>query len=180
MHLPTHILSGWCIGSLLPRFTPRQRLFCMLAASLADLDGLARLAGQNAYWDYHHTLTHNLPFGLALSLLLAAFSPQRLLSFTTYLAVYHLHLLMDYYGSGPGWGIAYLWPLSRRVWSTPDAWEFFSWQNLTTAAALTVWTLAIAIRQHRTPLEALMPNLDRQLVEKLQRLLGSPPARASS
>jgi hypothetical protein len=87
----------------------------------------------------------------------------------TYLSLFHLHLLMDYYGSGPGWGIAYLWPFSRRTWSTPDAWEFFSWQNLTTAAALIVWTLAIAIRQHRTPLEALMPNLDRQLVEKVRK-----------
>src|SRR4051794_15526197 len=124
-------------------------------------------------------LPHTLPFGLILCLLLAALSPHRLLSFTTYLALFHLHLLLDSYGSGPGWGIAYFWPFSRRAWVNPAAWEFFSWENLTTAAALIAWTIAIAVRQRRTPLEALMPNLDRQLVETLRRF-SRPPAAPSA
>ena len=178
MHVQTHILASWCIGSLVPRFTPRERLFCMLAGSLADLDGLSLLAGQNAWWDYHHTLGHNLPYGLLLSLTLAVFSPHRLTAFLTYLALFHLHLVMDYLGSGPGWPIPYLWPLSTRQWLNPRAWPFYSWQNLTAAAATIVGTIYLARRQARTPLEALMPNLDRQLVRMIRREPTSmtPPA----
>ena len=42
MHVQTHILSGWCVGNLAP-LSPRERLICMTAASIADLDGLTRL-----------------------------------------------------------------------------------------------------------------------------------------
>ena len=137
----------------------------MLAASLADLDGLSILAGQEAYWDYHHTLGHNLPFGLVLCTVLASLSTRRVLALCVYLALFHLHLLLDYYGSGPGWGIPYLWPFDSHQWVRRDAWPFYSWQNITTAFILIAWTLWIARRQRRTPLEALMPRLDRQLVD---------------
>ena len=32
MHIPTHLMSGWCIASLFD-LTLRERLLCMLAAS---------------------------------------------------------------------------------------------------------------------------------------------------
>jgi hypothetical protein len=163
MHVQTHILSGWCVGNLVPHFTPRERLFCMMAASLADLDGLTILAGQDAYWDYHHTLGHNLPFGVLLCLALAAFSTHRLSAFAVYLGLFHLHLVMDYYGSGPGWGIPYVWPISRHQWRDADAWPFYSWQNISAAVFTIAWTVLIARQRGRTPLEAVMPNLDRQL-----------------
>jgi hypothetical protein len=139
----------------------------MLAATACDVDGLSILAGQNAYWDYHHTLGHNLPFGLLFCLALAAFSARRALAFTVYLALFHLHLLLDYFGSGPGWGIPYFWPFSKHVSVNPSAWAFYSWQNLTAAGMLVIWTLWIIRRDGRTPLEAVMPNLDRQLVAAL-------------
>ena len=167
MHVQTHILSGWCLGNLVPHFTPRERWFCVLAASLADLDGLSILGGQEAWWDYHHTLCHNLPFGIVLCLALAAFSTHRATALLVYLALFHVHLLLDYYGSGPGWGIPYLWPFSSRQSVHPDAWAFYSWQNIGTAAAFIGWTLWIARSRGRTPLEAVMPRLDRQLVAAL-------------
>jgi len=185
MHVQTHILSGWCVGNLLP-LTERQRVMCMIAASIADLDGLSILGGQNAYWDHHHRLCHNLPFGVLACGTMALFSGKRLFLFAVYLTLFHLHLVMDYFGSGPGWGIFYLWPFSswiadnRRV-----AWEFYSWQNITVAALLVVWTVVIAVRRGRTPLEALMPKLDRQLVDWLRRHVpfargtGAPPVQAS-
>jgi len=71
---------------------------------------------------------------------------------------------MDSFGSGPGWGIPYFWPFSKHTSINPHAWEFYSWQNLSAAAVFILWTLWIARRHGRTPLEALMPNLDRQLV----------------
>ena len=173
MHVQTHILSGWCVGNLLPGFTPRERLLCMLAASLADLDGISRLFGEEAYWDYHHKLGHCLAYGLLLCGALTIFArpPRRVLAFVVCLALFHLHLVMDYYGSGPGWGIAYLWPFSQREWRNADAWPFFSWQNIVAFVVLLVWTLWIARRQLRTPLEAMMPNLDRRFVRLVQREL---------
>ena len=171
MHVQTHILSGWCVGNLVPQFNPRERLLCMMAASLADLDGLTIVFGREAYWDTHHVLGHNLAYGLALSAILAAFTTRgpRGVGFVMYLALYHLHLLMDYYGSGPGWGIPYLWPLSGRQWQRADAWAFYSWQNISAAGAMVAWTVLIIFGRRRTPLEAVMPNLDRQLVRRIVR-----------
>ena len=169
MHVQTHILSGWCVANLVPRLGPRERGLCVLAASLADLDGLGIVVSREWYWDYHHVLGHNLLYGVVLCALLAVFSRRgaRGLGFVLYLALYHLHLLMDYYGSGPGWGIPYLWPLARWQWRSADAWEFYSWQNISAAALTVAWTVWIANRRGRTPLEAVMPKLDAQLVQRL-------------
>src|SRR6185503_4946881 len=100
---------------------------------------------------------------------LAAISTHRLKALLLYLALGHLHLLMDYFGSGPGWGIAYFWPFSRRQLKTDLAWEFFSWQNQLTAGVLLLWVIAIARRQGRTPIELIAPDLDRRFVGWLQR-----------
>lgn len=169
MHIQTHVLSGWCVGNLVPRFSARERGFCMLAASLADLDGLGIVVSREMYWDYHHVLGHNLSYGLVLSALLAVFSRRgnRAVGFMAYLALYHLHLLMDFYGSGPGWGIAYLWPFESWQWRSEHAWQFYSWQNISAAAVMVLWTVAIANRRGRTPLETVMPSLDAQLAQRL-------------
>ena len=135
----------------------------MLSASLADLDGLSILGGQEAWWDYHHTLGHNLPFGVLLCLVLAAVSKHRVTGFAVYFALFHLHLLLDYYGSGPGWGIPYLWPFVPEPSVSPHAWAFYSWQNIGSALVLVLWTLWIARSRGRTPLEAIMPRLDERL-----------------
>ena len=171
MHVQTHVLSGWCVGNLVPGFAARERLFCMLAASLADLDGLGIVFGREAYWDYHHGLGHNGLYGLVLCALLTVFTRRgtRGLGFIVYLALFHLHLLMDYYGSGPGWGIPYLWPVSGRQWQRADAWAFYSWQNISAAGAMVAWTVRIIFSRRRTPLEAVMPKLDRQLVRRIVR-----------
>ena len=166
MHVQTHLLSGWCGGNLFP-LTARQRFFCMVSAAVQDVDGLGILISQRLYWDYHHVLAHNLLFNLSLAATLAVFSgSRRWLCFGVYLALGHLHLLLDYLGSGPGWPIHYGWPFCRddaHAWLFERAWEFHSWQNLGTAAALLLWTVVIAVRLRRTPLELLMPSLDRKL-----------------
>jgi hypothetical protein len=192
MHLQTHILSGWCVGNCLP-LSGRQRLFCMIAASVADIDGISRLAGQKAYWDYHHTLGHNLPVAMVIAVALAApalfeASAHRMargaLLLLLYLGLFHLHLVMDYYGSGPGWPIVYFWPFSKFKFVNYDTWEFYSWQNISAAAALIACTILIVYWRRRTPLEVLMPNLDRQLValmrrEKLMAESSAPSSAAS-
>ena len=164
-------MSGWCLGNY-ANLTPRERFCCILAASLADLDGLGLLVGQEAYWDYHHKLCHNLLFGLFLSVGLMLFSGRRWRSFFIYLGLFHLHLVMDYYGSGAGWVVYYLWPFSDWYVESSHGWEFYSWQNITACFLFVGWVLWIAIRDGRTPLEIIMPSLDRQLVEWLRRHCG--------
>ncbi len=172
MHVQTHVMSGWCVGNWLS-LTARQRLCCMIATSVADLDGISLLFGHEAYWTWHHKLCHNLAFAVIISAVLTIWSASRWLGFVLYLAFAHLHLLLDYFGSGPGWPLYYLWPFSsdyvdnRHSWIR--VWEFYSWQNITVAAVLLVLTLFIAIRCGRTPLECIMPNLDQEIVRWLRR-----------
>lgn len=163
MHVPTHILSGWCAANLFP-LRPRERAFCMIAAAAPDLDGLGIIFGERWYLAFHHVVCHNLFFCIFAAGFLAAFS-SRWWTFWIYLALGHLHLVMDYWGSGPLWDIYYLWPMSQMRFRNPAAWPLYSWQNITAAAILLAWTFAIARYLGRTPLEALMPDLDRQLVD---------------
>jgi len=164
-------MSGWCVANLFT-LTARERAFCMAAASLADLDGLSRLFGQEAYWDYHHVVCHNLAFALLMSVVLAAFSFHQLKGFIIYLVLAHLHLVLDYYGSGPGWPIRYGWPFANWTWVNPWGWEFSSWQNRVVAGVFLLWTLVIAVVRRRTPVELLTPELDQRFVVGLRSLVG--------
>jgi hypothetical protein len=164
MHLQTHILSGWAVANCLP-CTSRQRLLAMIAASAADIDGISILFGIQAYWNWHHTFGHNVFTGILISAAAACFTPRRRrATFLLCILLFHLHLVMDYYGSGPNWHIHYLWPMKAMTIRNPYAWEFYSWQNMLCFLVLLIWTIWIAHRYRRTPLECLMPSLDRQLV----------------
>lgn len=177
MHLPTHVLSGWAVASLVPGLTPRERALAMLAATAPDLDGLALLAGREAFETYHHVVGHNFLFGLVVAALVAAGSTHKRTMAILSFGLFHLHLITDSFGSGRDWGIAYLWPLVQAEWVNPWRWGFFSWQNLVAAYGLVLVTIVIAIRQGRTPLETVAPSLDRRLVALARRL---PRGRGSS
>ena len=83
---------------------------------------------------------------------------------------FHLHLVLDYFGSGPGWGIHYFWPFSNYEILNPYAWNFLSWQNLCAAAFFLLWTIAIIVKSKRTPLEVIMPSLDQKIVQAFNRV----------
>ena len=172
MHVPTHILSGWCVGNVVPSFTPRERMFCMIAATAADIDGIGRVVSEELYWDFHHRLGHNVFFAIIVSAVMAAVSTRgrRGIGLLVYLALAHIHIVLDYFGSGPGWPLHYFWPASDAGLVNPHAWPFFSWQNLAAAFALILWTLVIAYRHGRTPVEVITPRLDREFVTKLRLL----------
>ena len=143
----------------------------MIAATAMDLDGVGIVFGEKWYLAGHHIWGHNLFFCAIVAGTLAIVSrPMR--TFWIYLLLAHLHLAMDYVGSGPLWDIYYLWPISRWHLRYDGAWALYSWQNITTAGILLAWTVAIARWLGRTPLEVIMPNLDRQLVD-----LARPGAR---
>lgn len=173
MHVQTHIMSGWCIADLFD-LTPRERLFAMIAASAADADGLGLLVSIDYYVQYHHVLAHNLPFAVVLAILLAFFSKHRWKAFWLYLGLCHLHLMMDYFGSGPAWGFLYLWPFSEAMTQNVHAWELASWQNVVVTAALIAWTIVIAIKTGRTPFELVATSIDRKIVEALRLRQGAP------
>ena len=167
MHIQTHMLSGWCAANYLD-LTARERFLCMAAASVSDLDGLGIVFGEEAYWRYHHVLGHNLPFAVLCSVAFALVSAHRWTVLLLSLALFHVHFVLDYYGSGPGWSIYYLWPFSDRPLRRPDPWPFYSWQNISTFFALFAWTLVIAVRQGRAPLEWPMPRTDAKFVAWLR------------
>ena len=168
MHIQTHVLSGWCVANLFD-LAPRERALAMVAATAADLDGLGLFVSLEAYGEYHHVLAHNFLFGGLLSALLAALSPHRAKSFLLYFALFHLHLVMDLFGSGRGWGICYLWPFRDIEFRTRLAWSFVSWQNFLAVSVFLSWTIAIVLRKGRTPLEAVWPWLDKQIVCRYYR-----------
>ena len=123
MHAPTHIMSGWCVGNLF-RLTAGERACCMIAASAADVDAVSRVFGEEAYWDWHHVAGHNLPSRCCCRRGWRCSRRHRLKALLVYLALAHLHLVLDYFGSGPGWAIRYGWPLFQWDWQNADAWEF--------------------------------------------------------
>lgn len=166
MHIQTHLMSGWCIGNCFS-LSPRERFMCMLAASLPDLDGLGIIFGQDAYWEYHHLLGHNVVAGLLLSAVLACFSVARLKCFFIFLGLFHLHIAMDMFGSGACWKIYYLWPFSGAGIELPFCWDFYSWQNILAGVLFLVWTFLIIRMRRRTPLEYLMPDFDRRLADRI-------------
>lgn len=177
MQIQTHILSGWCVADLL-ELTPRERVLAMVAATAPDLDGLGLLGGIQYYVEYHHVLAHNVLLAALTAALLAAFSTHRLRVMALCFGLFHLHLLLDYYGSGRGWPILYFWPFSDRAFQSPHAWGFNSWQNLLALALLIGWTLAILFRKGRSPLEVILPSLEGKVVRSFNRRArpGAPAA----
>jgi hypothetical protein len=170
MHLQTHVMSGWCVGNCF-NLTARERLFCMLAASVQDMDGIGIVFGQKYYWDWHHIAGHNLTFGIILTAIMVIFSTHRLAAFFIYLGLFHLHLLLDYLGSGELWTIDYLYPFGKLELLFPYAWALFSWQNITAGFLMLSWVVLIAGYKKRTPLEMIMPGLNTQLVAAAGKLL---------
>jgi hypothetical protein len=165
MQLLTHALAGWCAGNA-ARTTDRERLACMAISLFPDLDGLGLIISHDAYLRWHHVLAHNLLAGLLGSALFMALGHSKLRIGVLYLALFHLHLPMDLIGSGHGWGIEYLWPLSARLFESSLAWDFRSWQNYLVFAALAAFTVWIAISRKRTPLEFIAPRLEAALIRR--------------
>jgi inner membrane protein len=164
MHIPTHILAGWCVANSIPRLTAKDRLVLVLASSLPDLDGLGLIRSQEAYFAVHHVWGHNLLVGTLGCLLFSYWADHRRRSFLFAVIVFHLHLLMDFFGSGLGWGIAYFWPFSDHYFLTENAWSLGGWQNYVTLGILVIWSVSILRSKRRTPVEILAPAVDRAFV----------------
>lgn len=166
MYIQAHVLSGWIAGNYL-KLNARERFFCMVAGGILDVDGLGILISQDAYDDYHHVLGHNLLFGVIVALILTFFSSHKRKCLFIYLALFHLHILMDLFGSGELWTISYLQPFSDYELYSKFNWALYSWQNMIANAVVLLWTIAIIISKKRTPLEYIMPEFDKKWSEKI-------------
>lgn len=150
----------------------RDRILVTLGGVLPDLDGLTLLAGEELYGRWHHVLTHGIFSALAISMVLALFAKRKLAVFGLALAAFHLHLFCDLLGSGPGWPIHYLWPLSNeeQLWS--GQWNLASWQNTVIGMAATFAVLACALRYGRTAVEIFSLKTDAKVVAALRNRFG--------
>jgi hypothetical protein len=154
-------MSGWIVGNY-SKINARERFFCMLAASIPDFDGLGIVVSQDAYFEYHHILGHNILFGVVAALILTALSKHKIKCFLLYMALFHLHILMDLFGSGECWTVSYLYPFSNYQLESKISWALYSWQNIVVNFSLLLWTIILIFMKKRTPLEYIMPAFDKK------------------
>lgn len=153
----------------------RDRVLVTLGGVLPDVDGLSILAGENLYAKWHHVLTHGFVSAFVISGLLALFATRRLAVFFLALAAFHLHLLCDLLGSGPGWPLYYFWPFSRLEWFWDGQWDLASWQNSLIGLAATLAVLACAVPFNRTAVELFSLKVDAKVVDAIRRRFGKAP-----
>jgi hypothetical protein len=165
----TPIVHGelsWLIAQGLP--DRRDRAIVTIAGLLPDLDGLTLLAGEELYGQWHHVLTHGFVAAVGCVVLSAAFSVRKLAVAGLALLAFHLHLLCDLAGSGPGWPIHYLWPFSMHETMWGGQWNLGSWQNTTIGLTATIVCLSAALWRGRTPVELFSLKTDAKVVATLK------------
>jgi inner membrane protein len=159
---------GWLLAQGLR--SRRDRILVTCAGLAPDLDGLTLLGGPAAFERYHHVLFHGYPGALLTVLVCVALAHQRAAVGLLSLLAFHLHLLCDLAGSGPGWPILYFWPTSEREWFWEGQWDLASWQNSVIGLGVTLAALGCALlRPARTPVELLSQRWDTEVVRTLRR-----------
>lgn len=161
-----HAELSWLAGARLD--ARRDRVLVALAGVVPDVDGLTLLAGEEAYGRYHHVFTHGLVSALVCGVVFGAIAKRKLVVGLLSVAAFHLHLLCDLAGSGPGWPITYLYPFSHveTMWS--GQWNLASWQNTLIGLAATLGVLACALPLGRTAVELFSVTLDAKVVATLR------------
>ncbi len=164
-----HAQIGWLLAQ---PFARRRDRVWLTALSLApDLDGLGLIVSDDLYVAWHHRLTHGLIAACALPLLAWVGTRSWRVAAMT-LVAFHVHLLADLAGSGPGWPIFYLWPWSEVGYLPTWQWDLASWPNAVIGLAITFASLSAAWWAGRTPVEVLSVRADRRVVEALRRRIG--------
>jgi|KBSMisStaDraftv2_1062788.scaffolds.fasta_scaffold252601_2 hypothetical protein len=171
MHIPAHLMLSWMVGHRLT--ARRDRALIAWAGVAPDLDGLSILAGADAYGRWHHVLTHGLFSGLLIATLISSWSKDRVKVWWLSLCAFHLHLLCDVLGSGVGWPMQYLWPLSETFYGTPYGWELDSWQNWAVAVMAIALCGHIAVNRGYSFAETFLPKAaDYAIVAALRQRFG--------
>ena len=140
-----------------------------LGGVLPDLDGLTLLGGEDLYGKWHHVLTHGVLSAVVISGALALLAKRKAAVLGLAFAAFHLHLVCDLLGSGPGWPIHYLWPFSPEEWGWRGQWDLASWQNTLIGMGATLAVLACALPFGRTAVELFSLNADAKVVATLRK-----------
>ncbi len=157
MHPQTHLAASWLVGVALPE--RRDRRLVAWAGVLPDIDGASLLWGVEAYGRWHHVLAHNLLAGVVAGTAVAAVARDRVKTAVLALVAFHLHLAFDLVGSGVGWTVSYLYPLSGGVFGVTWGWELRSWQNLVATLLFFGLSLGTAVAKRRSFVESFMPGV---------------------
>lgn len=157
---------SWLLGHRLEQ--RRDRALITIAGLAPDIDGLSLIGGLDAYARYHHLLFHNWLGAAITCAIVARFATQK--PRTVFLAAlaFHLHLLCDLAGSGPGWPIWYFYPPGRLEWLWSGQWDLTSWQNSTIGLVVTLACLGCALFAGRTPVELFSRRADESIVRALR------------
>ncbi|AGC42329.1 hypothetical protein MYSTI_00980 [Myxococcus stipitatus DSM 14675] len=173
-----HAELSWLMSQVLRE--RRDRILITCAGLAPDLDGLTLLAGEASYVRYHHVLFHGYVGALITAAVCMAMAKERARVALLALGAFHLHLLCDLMGSGPGWPIHYYWPTSMREWFWAGQWDLASWQNAVIALVVTLACLACALRWRRTFVEVLSARWDVEVTKTLRRRFLSEPEASDS
>ena len=173
-----HAELSWLLSQGLT--SRRDRVLVTCAGLAPDLDGLTLLGGLGPYAEYHHVLAHGLVAAAFVTLICLASARSKLATTSLGVVAFHLHLLCDLAGSGPGWPIHYYWPISMHEWFWDGQWDLASWQNSVIGLALTLAGLGIALVLRRTPVELLSVRWDQRVTQTIRtRFLGEHPVPRS-
>ena len=179
----THFFAGWLVANSSNQLNWRERTMIVLAGVAPDFDGLgwfveflSAKSGQTFSWysAYHHTLGHNLVFGLALAILGLCLASRKYMVALLVLLSFHLHLLGDLIGSrGPDgyqWPIFYWLPFSSASpWTWNGQWALDAWPNfLITGAALSL-SFWLAWKRGYSPIGIFSASADSSFIEALRR-----------
>jgi inner membrane protein len=162
-----HAELGWLSAQKLKE--RRDRILVTAAGVLPDLDGLTLLGGEDLYGQWHHVLTHGVVSASIICAILTAFAKERLKVFGFGLFAFHLHLVCDLAGSGPGWPIYYLWPFSRAELFWSGQWDLASWQNAVIGLGVSLTCLWCAMPLGRTVFEIFSVKGDAAVVMTLRK-----------
>ena len=182
----THFLTGWAVAQS-DTLSKRERLLVTVACVIPDIDAFGIIAeiltrdSENPllWWSqYHHMLTHNIGFGILVTVISYALAKKRWLTAVIVFASFHLHLLGDLIGArgpdGYAWPIPYLRPFSdswQWVWS--GQWELNAWPNIVITLALLAAAFYFAVHRGYSPLEFISGRADKAFVQTLRNRFGS-------
>lgn len=182
-----HLLIGWGTAQVLP-LDRRDRALVTIASMVPDIDGfgaipemLTRGTSHELLWwtEYHHTLCHNITFGVIFTAVATIFAHLRARTALLTFISFHLHLFGDVIGArGPDgfqWPIPYLMPFSDRwQWSWSGQWELNAWQNFAITIPLLAFTIWLAWSRGRSPLEIVSVRANEGFVNALRGRFGMP------
>lgn len=189
----THLLTGWLVANT-AQLGRRDRAMVTIAAVIPDIDGIGITAdvatrGSTApldlYWRFHHTLGHNLAFGLVVMTVVFCLATRSRVAAALAMLSFHLHLAGDIIGSGGGpgshqWTIPYLVPFTDSLqiaWA--GQWALNAWPNIVITVCLLAATFYLAWRRGFSPAEMISRRVDAAFVGTLRDRFGAP-GRAGS